>query len=110
MACSTLTEIGSSVEPPTISSNATTASIEVYVDVAELVDIPAEIKRKEKELEKLDDFIKNKTAKLSGDFVNKAPANVVEKERASLEDLRALRDTNMKTLERLRTVLNGKKS
>lgn len=109
MACSVLAEIGPSVEPPVLSSNATTTSMEVYVDVAELIDIPAEIKRKEKEVEKLNGFIKSKEAKLSGDFVNKAPAQVVEKERASLEDLRLQRDVNVKTLERLQGVLNGRK-
>ena len=109
MASSVLTEIGPSVEPPALSSNATTASLEVYVDVAELIDIPAEISRKEKEVEKLEGFVKSKQAKLSGDFVNKAPAHVVEKERASLEDLKTQLDVNLKTLLSLRVALESRK-
>ena len=109
MASSVLTEIGPSVEPPALSSNATTASLEVYVDVAELIDIPAEISRKEKEVEKLEGFVKSKQTKLSGDFVNKAPAHVVEKERASLEDLQTQLDVNLKTLQSLRAALEARK-
>ena len=81
--------------------------MEVYVDVAELIDVPAEIKRKEKEIEKLEGFIKAKQTKLSGDFVNKAPAHVVEKERASLDDLQTQREVNLKSLARLREALES---
>ena len=83
--------------------------MEIYVDVADLIDVPAEIQKKEKEIEKLNGFIKSKEAKLSGSFVEKAPAQVVEKERASLEDLRTQRDSNLRMLERLQTVANAKK-
>lgn len=109
MACSIATEFGPNVVPPALSSNATTSAMEIYVDVADLIDVPAEIQKKEKEIEKLNGFIKSKEAKLSGSFVEKAPAQVVEKERASLEDLRTQRDSNLRMLERLQTVANAKK-
>ncbi|MGI6401129.1 MAG: valine--tRNA ligase [Thermoguttaceae bacterium] len=109
MASSTLTKIGPDVEPPLLSSNATTSTMEIFVDVAEFIDVPAESKRMEKEIAKLDGFIKSKELKLSGDFVKKAPAFVVEKERASLEDLRLQRDVNIKSLERLRAILDSRK-
>ena len=109
MSGAVLTSIGPEVEPPALSSNATTASLEIYVDVADLIDLEAEISKIEKDVEKLSGFISSKESKLSGDFVNKAPAHVVEKERASLQDLCNQRDANVKTLERLRTILRERK-
>lgn len=109
MACSVATELGPGVVPPALSSNATTSAMEIYVDVADLIDIPAEIQKKEKEIEKLNGFIKSKEAKLSGSFVEKAPAQVVEKERASLEDLRSQRDANLQMLQSLQTAADAKK-
>ncbi len=104
MACSKLVEIGADVVPPVLSSNAASMAMEIFVDVAELIDVAAEIKKKEKEVEKLDGFIRAKEQKLSGDFVNKAPARVVEKERVSLEELRVQRNGALQTLERLRSL------
>lgn len=104
MAGGVATEFGPSVSPPVLSSNAFAASMEIYVDVADLIDVDAEIQKKEKEIEKLDGFIKSKEAKLSGSFAQKAPASVVEKERASLEDLKAQRTSNIRALENLRAV------
>ena len=109
MAGAVLTDIGPEVEPPTLSSNATTPALEIYVDVADLIDLEAEITKLEKDVDKLNGFIKSKESKLSGDFVNKAPAHVVEKERASLQDLCNQRDVNLKTLERLRSILKERK-
>jgi len=43
----------------------------------------------EKEMAKLEGFIQAKESKLASDFVQKAPAVVVEKERQSLEELRS---------------------
>lgn len=109
MSCSVVTEMGPKVELPALSSNATTTAMEIYVDVADLIDIPAEIQKKEKEVEKLNGFIKSKEAKLSGSFVEKAPAQVVAKERASLDDLCAQRDANVQMLQRLQEAAKAKK-
>jgi len=104
MAGAVATGFGPDVETPVLSSNAAAPGMEIYVDVAELIDVATEIKKKEKEVEKLEGFIKSKEAKLSGGFAEKAPAHVVEKERASLEELKTQRDVNVATLERLRAV------
>lgn len=109
MTNSVATELGPNVEPPVLSSNATSAAMEVYVDVADLIDLPTEIAKKQKDVEKLDGFIKSKEAKLSGSFVEKAPPQVVEKERASLEELKAQRAANLETLERLQAAADSKK-
>jgi valyl-tRNA synthetase len=63
------------------------AAGEVLVDLAGLIDVAAEIARNEKELERLAGFIKGKAAKLANaNFVDRAPAEVVEKERESLTE------------------------
>ena len=108
MAASNLVEVGSSVTPPLLSSNATTASMELYVDVAELIDVPMEIQKQKKDIEKYTKLIQNKKAKLSGDFVNKAPAHVVEKERTSLGELRAQLNACVQMLQRLEASLDTK--
>lgn len=58
------------------------------LDLAELIDLPAEIARKKQEVEKLVGFIAAKEKKLTNEtFVSRAPAEVVQKERDSLKDL-----------------------
>ena len=108
MAASNLAEIGPSVEPPLLSSNATTASMELYVDVAGLIDIPMEIQKQKKDIEKYTKLIKSKEAKLSGDFVTKAPAQVVEKERTSLSELQTQLNACVQMLQRLEASLGTK--
>ena len=64
--------------------------------------VAAERAKLEKELEKIESFIKTKESKLNSDFINKAPAAVVEKERQSLDDLRNQRQSAAEALEQLR--------
>lgn len=65
------------------------ASYEVFVDLAAYLDVAAELAKKEKEREKLAGMIKGKEAKLSNaSFVERAPPEVVAKERATLEEMR----------------------
>jgi len=79
---------GPEVEPPALSANVTLPGMEVYVDLAELIDVGAEIERKKQDLEKLDALIAAKEKKLANaNFIERAPAEVVEKERDSLKDL-----------------------
>ncbi|MDO5309560.1 MAG: valine--tRNA ligase [Planctomycetia bacterium] len=107
MACACATAIGPDAQAPALASSATTGVLEVNVDVADLIDIPAEIAKTQKEIEKLQGFIKSKESKLSGSFAEKAPAAVVEKERASLEDLKRQLVANEQTLVRLQTAQKG---
>jgi valyl-tRNA synthetase len=66
------------------------AGLEVFVDLAGLIDIGAEISRLEKELGKLQDMIQAKEKKLANEnFTSRAPADVVDKERAGLGELQA---------------------
>jgi len=66
--------------------------MEVLVPMAGLIDKDAELKRLGKELDKQDKFIGGLEKKLGNEsFVAKAPAEVVEKERAKLAEAQASR-------------------
>ena len=76
--------------------------MDVFVDMSGLIDVATEITKLEKELEKIENFIKTKESKLNSDFVNKAPSAVVEKERQSLDDLRNQRQSAATALAQLK--------
>jgi valyl-tRNA synthetase len=79
---------GPDVQAPALSANVALSGMEVFVDLAELIDVGAEIERKTQEEAKLDGFIVAKRKKLENkSFVDRAPAAVVQGERDSLRDL-----------------------
>ena len=76
--------------------------LEIFVDLAELIDVEAEIARKEEEKKKLEGFITAKKKKLANEkFVSRAPEAVVQKERDSLAELEAQLAATAAVLERL---------
>ena len=79
--------------------------MEVHVDLAELIDVEAEILKKREELQKLARYITGKRKKLDNEnFVSRAPAAVVEKEReglAELEEKHAATEQALNALEKL---------
>jgi len=88
MAGATATAFGPTVAAPELSATFTLAGMEVFVDLADLIDVAAEIAKQEKEADKLRGFIAGKEKKLSQpNFAEKAPANVVQAERDSLQEL-----------------------
>ncbi len=102
MASAKATGWGPDVEPPALSANVTLPNLEVFVDLAELIDVDAEIAKQEKELEKLDSLIASKEKKLANEnFVSRAPEAVVEKERQSLKDLEEQRAATAEVLQRM---------
>jgi valyl-tRNA synthetase len=79
--------------------------MDVFVDLAELIDVEAEAARKKQEMEKLAGFIASKRKKMENkSFVDRAPPEVVQKERDSLADLQAQYDAAGKVLEGLSKV------
>jgi valyl-tRNA synthetase len=79
------------------------AGCEVFVDLAGLIDVPAEIAKTEREREKTAGFVAAKVKKLSNaTFVERAPAEVVAAERASLAELEARLASLDESLARLR--------
>jgi valyl-tRNA synthetase len=89
MAGATATDWGPGVQSPPLSANFSAAGCEVFVDLAEHIDVAAEIIRNEKEIEKLRSTIAAKEKKLSNEsFTSRAPADVVAREREQLQELR----------------------
>lgn len=73
---------------PPGAGTAAVAGCEVFLDLADLVDVDAEIARLEKDNAKTDGFVKAKKAKLSNEtFTSRAPEAVVAAERAQLAEL-----------------------
>jgi valyl-tRNA synthetase len=88
MATVTLTALGPAAEGAPGATTATAAGCEVFVDLADLVDVDAEIARLEKENAKTEGFIVAKRAKLGNEtFTARAPEAVVAAERAQLAEL-----------------------
>jgi len=88
MAVADITALGPDAEGGALGATASVAGCDVFVDLAGLVDVAAEIGRLEKELEKTVGFIRAKAAKLANaDFIGRAPEAVVAKEQAQLEEL-----------------------
>ena len=88
MAVADLMAVGPDAAAPPSAATASAAGCDVFVDLAGLVDVAAEIARLEKENEKTAGFIEAKKRKLADEkFAARAPEAVVAKERAQLEEL-----------------------
>ncbi len=91
MAGAQVVEWGTTVAIPATNAHVslTQLNVDVYVDLEQFIDVEAELERNSKLLERLVKQIAGKEQKLQNDsFVSRAPAEVVAKERESLEDLR----------------------
>ncbi len=103
MAGGTVKEWSADPALPSVKAHISLDKMDVYVDLSKFIDVGAEISRNEKLLQNLIKQIQDKQSKLSNEsFVARAPAVVVEKERASLADLITQRDSAETALESLR--------
>ncbi|MCB9940781.1 MAG: valine--tRNA ligase [Planctomycetaceae bacterium] len=103
MANASVAAWGPDAEPPATNAHINLQGIDVFVDLTGLIDVSAEIERLEKEAEKLQKLIESKAKKLeNANFVDRAPADVVAKERESLAQLQEQLATVLKSLEELR--------
>lgn len=79
--------LSSDSEKPSRSLSFVTGDWELFFPVGELLDLDKEVARLQGELQKLEKEIGKIDGKLSNkNFIDKAPADVVEKEKAALED------------------------
>ncbi len=86
--------VGADAQKPPESATQVLSGVEVYVPLGGLMDLAAERKRLEKERDNLRGHIERLKGKLANEgFVSKAPAAVVEQERARLADLQDRLDT-----------------
>ncbi len=88
MAKATSTGWGPDVEPPATNAMINAGGMEIYVDLKDFIDVEAELARNEKEEKRLAGQIQGKEKKLANaNFVDRAPADVVQKEREGLATL-----------------------
>ena len=93
---------GEDVEAPSDAVTSVITGAEIYLPLAGLINIEDEIARLEKEAEKLQQEVDRVEKKLSNEkFVAKAPAAIVEAERAKGADYQAQREA---VLERIATL------
>ena len=101
--CGTINIEASDAAAPDDVMSAVIEGAEILVPLEELVDISAEIERLEKEQKKLEGEVTRVEKKLSNQgFVSKAPAAVVEEERAKGDKYREMLETVNARLESLR--------
>jgi valyl-tRNA synthetase len=87
LARSKVEAVGTDTPKPKGSNTSVKDNLEVYVKLAG-IDIAGEIERLGKEKKKIDESIAFLQKKLlNEDFLNRAPKNIVEKEKAKFEDL-----------------------
>lgn len=81
--------IGPGVTPPPTHAKASLPGMEIFVNMEGFIDVAAEKLKLEKEREKIEKLIQGKEKKLSNQqFVEKAPADVVQRERESLAEMK----------------------
>lgn len=103
MAGAVATGWGPAVTPPATHAAVTLPIADVFVDLKDFIDVPAEIARNAKLAQKLRGQIEGKEKKLSTpSFVEKAPAEVVQRERESLAQLQEQLASVQATLENLK--------
>ncbi|GGA36502.1 valine--tRNA ligase [Paenibacillus physcomitrellae] len=90
-------------EAPDKAMTAVVTGAELYLPLAGLLDISQEIARLEKELDHLNKEVERVEKKLSNQgFVSKAPAAVIEEERAKQKDYADKRDKVLARIEELK--------
>ncbi|MBB6729305.1 valine--tRNA ligase [Cohnella zeiphila] len=95
--------LDAALTPPDKAMTAIVTGAELYLPLAGLIDIGQEIARLEKELASLNAEVERVEKKLSNEgYVSKAPAHVVEQERAKGQDYRDKRDKVLARIAELR--------
>ena len=88
-------------EKPANSLALVVRGAEIYLALEGMIDLDKERLRLEKEIEQAENEIVKTEKLLSGNFASRAPAAVVEKERAKLADALARRETLTERLKSL---------
>jgi len=95
--------IGSGLEKPEDASIQVAGDVQIFVPLKGLVDVEAEEQRLLKEIGKIDKEIEMFSKKLASPaFVDRAPAEVVEKERQKLADVTGKKQVLEESLDKIR--------
>ncbi len=102
MANARLAEAATEVRPPVPNATVALPELEVFVDLKDFIDVKAEVARLGKQQQELKKQIEGKERKLANtSFVERAPAEVVQRERESLEQLHSQLSSVSAALEEL---------
>jgi valyl-tRNA synthetase len=92
-------------DPAPESAMALCGELRILIPMAGLIDKDAELARLSKEIEKREKELERSESKLQNpSFVDRAPADVVEKERQKLADMRSALDNLRAQLEKIRNL------
>ncbi|MBW2070729.1 MAG: valine--tRNA ligase [Deltaproteobacteria bacterium] len=81
-------KVGTDQERPRVAASAVVGQLEIFVPLAGVLDFAEERKRLQKEISKLEPQLTRSTQKLANeDFINRAPGDIVQKERQKAERL-----------------------
>ncbi|MEE9240681.1 MAG: valine--tRNA ligase [bacterium] len=82
--------IGPDVERPEASASAVSGNVQIFVPIGGLIDVDEEIRRLDKQIAEVEKSIASLEKKLANpSFVERAPAEVVEKDRGRLQEEQA---------------------
>jgi valyl-tRNA synthetase len=97
---------GRQVPKPELAASALVRGIEVYVPLEGVVDLAAERDRLNRELAKVNEALERVNRKLTNtDFLEKAPAEVISRQRATQADLQDARGKLQEGLGRIQALL-----
>ena len=95
--------LGDTIEKPEYSATGVLEDMEIFVPLQNVIDVEAEVKRLEQKLAKIEKELTLTNKKLNNtDFIEKAPREVINKEKEKLEELVDIRDRiygNLKTIK-----------
>jgi valyl-tRNA synthetase len=95
--------IGQGIEKPEDAAIQVAGPVQVFVPLKGLVDVAEEEKRLLKEIGKLDKEIEMFSKKLENpSFIDRAPADIVEKERGKLEEVTSKKAVLEESLDKIR--------
>jgi len=95
-------EVGIKTKKPRFSATAVAKDFEAYIPLEGLIDIDTERKKLEEEISRLKELLVGVDRKLANeDFLKKAPAPIVQKEKSKKEDYQKLIEKLEKNLEGL---------
>ena len=97
---------GPETQAPSINALVSLEKMEVYVDLSGHIDVAAEVARNDKLLQNLVKQIAGKEKNLANEnFVSRAPAELIEKERQALSDLLQQKQAAEEALTKLKAML-----
>jgi len=93
------------LEKPECSATGVLEDIEIFVPLSGVINLEAEITRLEKKMQKIEKDMIVINKKLNNtDFIQKAPDNIIEKEKEKIKELINIRDGIKKNLKAIKSL------